>query len=85
MEMVIGIVAGCLTMCGIIPQIYKAHKTKKTGDVSKGMLLVIMAGVITWTVYGFLKNDIPIILTNFIAFLLNAYMLFLVYRFKAQT
>lgn len=80
--MVIGIIAGCLTMCGIIPQIYKAHKTKKTGDVSKGMLLVIMTGVLLWTIYGLLKGDIPIILTNFIAFLLNGYMLFLVYRFR---
>lgn len=85
MEMIIGSVAGVLTMCGIIPQIYKAHTTKKTGDISKGMLVVIMCGVLLWTVYGVMKNDFPIIITNFLAFLLNGYMLFLIYKFKTNT
>ncbi|MFC7357880.1 SemiSWEET family sugar transporter [Jejudonia soesokkakensis] len=80
--MILGIIAGILTMCGIIPQIYKAHKTQKTGDVSKGMLVVIMIGVFLWTVYGILKSDFPIIITNAIAFLLNSYMLFIVYKLE---
>jgi len=82
--MILGIVAGALTMCGIIPQIYKAHRTRKTGDISKGMLTVIMSGVLLWTVYGILKNDFPIILTNAMAFLLNAYMLYLVYQLNSK-
>lgn len=80
MEMILGIVAGVLTMCGIIPQIYKAHSTKRTGDISKGMLIVIMTGVLLWSIYGILKEDLPIIITNASAFLLNGYMLLLIYR-----
>lgn len=80
MEMILGIVAGVLTMCGIIPQIYKAHNTKRTGDISKGMLIVIMTGVLLWSIYGILKEDLPIIITNASAFLLNGYMLLLIYR-----
>ncbi len=81
-EMILGLVAGILTMCGIIPQIYKAHKTKKITDVSKGMLIVLMLGVLLWTIYGVIKNDIPITITNAIAFMLNGYMLLLTFKFK---
>lgn len=82
MEMVLGLVAGVLTMCGIVPQISKAHRTKQTKDVSRGMLTIIISGVLLWTIYGFLKNDIPVTLTNFIAVLLNSYMLYLTYKFN---
>tara|TARA_A100000171_G_scaffold53080_1_gene76414 strand:+ start:1905 stop:2153 length:249 start_codon:yes stop_codon:yes gene_type:complete len=82
MEMVLGLVAGVLTMGGIVPQISKAHRTKQTKDVSRGMLAIIISGVLLWTVYGFLKSDIPVTLTNFIAVLLNSYMLYLTYKFN---
>ena len=80
--MILGITAGVLTMCGIVPQIYKAHRTKQTGDISKGMLVIIILGVLLWTIYGIIKNDIPIILTNAIAFILNGYMFVLVFRLE---
>jgi len=81
-ELIIGTAAGVLTMCGIIPQIIKAHRIKKTGDVSKSMLLVIMAGVLLWTIYGIMKTDLPIIITNAMAFVLNGYMLWLTIKYK---
>jgi MtN3 and saliva related transmembrane protein len=84
-EFTLGIVAGVLTMCGIVPQIYKAHKTKKTGDISKGMLIVIMSGVLLWTIYGILKDDLPIILTNATAFVLNGYMLYLIFSLEKNS
>ena len=81
MEAALGIVAGILTMCGIVPQIVKAYKSKQVDDVSRGMLMIIMSGVGLWSVYGILKDDIPII-TNALAFLLNGYMLLLTYKLK---
>lgn len=83
-EMILGLVAGIFTMCGIIPQIYKAHKTGKTNDISKRMIITIMVGVLLWTVYGAVQEDIPIIITNAIAFILNAYMLFLIYKYSTK-
>lgn len=74
--------AGILTTSGIIPQIYKAHRTKKTNDVSKGMLYTLISGVLLWTIYGIIKNDIPIIATNSLSFILNGYMLFLLYKLE---
>ncbi|WP_432413107.1 SemiSWEET family sugar transporter [Rasiella sp. SM2506] len=78
--MILGLVAGILTMCGIIPQIYKAHKTKQVKDVSRGMLIILLLGVLLWTIYGIMKNDVPIYVTNAIAFLLNGYMLLLTFK-----
>ena len=82
MEAALGIVAGILTMWGIVPQIVKAYKSNQVDDVSRGMLMIIMSGVGLWTVYGILKDDIPIIITNALAFLLNGYMLLLTYKLK---
>lgn len=79
---IIGIAAGILTTAAVIPQIYKAWKTKKVQDVSPGMFIVLLAGLLLWVVYGVMKNDIPIIATNGLALALNGFMLFLMVRYK---
>ena len=79
---IIGIAAGILTTAAVIPQIYKAWKTKKVQDVSPGMFIVLLAGLLMWVVYGVMKNDVPIIATNGLALALNGFMLFLMVRYK---
>lgn len=83
-EEIIGILAGVFTTLGVLPQIIKAIKTKKVKDVSPMMFVVLCIGVGLWTVYGILKMDWPIILTNGISFLLNASMLFIIIRQKSD-
>lgn len=78
LEEVIGVLAGVFTTLGVLPQIIKAVRTKKVKDVSPLMFVVLCIGVGLWTVYGILKMDWPIILTNGISFLLNAYMLLII-------
>lgn len=77
MEQLIGILAGIFTTIAVLPQIYKAIKTKKVDDVSPWMFVILCLGVGLWTIYGFLKNDYPIIITNGISFILNSIMLYL--------
>lgn len=79
---IIGIAAGILTTAAVIPQIYKAWKTKKVQDVSPGMFIVLLAGLLLWVVYGVMKKDVPIIATNGLALALNGFMLFLMVRYK---
>lgn len=78
-EEIIGILAGVFTTLGVLPQIIKAIKTKKVNDVSPLMFVVLCLGVGFWTVYGILKMDWPIILTNGISFILNAIMLYIIF------
>ncbi|AEV32114.1 SemiSWEET family sugar transporter [Owenweeksia hongkongensis] len=77
---VIGIAAGVCTTAAVIPQLIKAYKTKKVADVSIGMFLVLITGVLLWTVYGFLKNDLAIILANGISVVLNSLLLYLLLK-----
>lgn len=79
---IIGIVAGIFTTAAVIPQIWKAWKSKKVKDVSPGMFIVLLAGLLLWVIYGVMQNDIPIIATNGVALALNGFMLFLMIRYK---
>lgn len=82
LEEIIGTLAGVFTTLGVLPQIIKAVKTKKVKDVSPLMFIVLCVGVGLWTVYGILKMDWPIILTNGLSFLLNGLMLIIIFTQK---
>ncbi len=77
---IIGIIAGVFTASSLIPQLIKTLKEKKSEDVSIGMLVVLLAGLSLWLVYGLMRDDAPIIYTNAFSLLLNISMIFL--RFK---
>jgi MtN3 and saliva related transmembrane protein len=71
---IIGLAAGVCTATSLLPQIFKTIREKKAQDVSLVMLIVLMSGVILWIVYGFKKNDLPIIATNCFSLLVNVTM-----------
>lgn len=79
---IIGSLAGIFTTVAVIPQIYKALKTDKVKDISPFFFSILLIGVGLWTVYGILKTDWPIILTNGISFLLNSIMLIIYLKHK---
>ena len=83
-ETIIGILAGTFTTLAVVPQIIKSWRTKKVLDVSPIMFTILLLGVGLWVVYGFLKEDIPIIVTNGISFLLNLSMLVLMFHYKSK-
>lgn len=82
LEEIIGVLAGVFTTIAVLPQIMRAIKTRKVKDVSPYMFIILCLGVGLWTVYGFLKWDWPIILTNGISFILNGVMLYIVLTSK---
>lgn len=77
-----GIVAGTLTACSLLPQVFKTIKEKKAEDVSLVMLFVLQAGLILWIVYGFMREDLPIIITNCFSLLVNITMVILRIKYK---
>jgi MtN3 and saliva related transmembrane protein len=76
------LVAGILTAASLMPPLVKLIKDKKPNRVPVGMLIVLMCGVILWIVYGFLKMDWPIIITNALSLLQNIAMMVLTYIYK---
>ncbi len=83
-ENVLGIIAGLLTSGSMIPQLVKVIKEKNADDLSSGMLIVLISGVSLWIWYGFLKDELPIILTNAFSVVVNVTLLIycLIYKNK---
>lgn len=81
---VVGISAGILTASSLIPQIVKTIKEKKAKDISIIMLLVLMTGVALWVVYGIMREDLPIIVTNSFSLLMNFVTLFLRFKYNRK-
>jgi len=79
---IIGLAAAVCTTISFIPQIYKTIKTKNTKDISLGMYLVLLLGVLLWLTYGILDKSFPIIVSNLVASLLVLIMLVLKLKYK---
>jgi MtN3 and saliva related transmembrane protein len=81
---IIGLFAGgCITL-STIPQIIKVWKTKKVKEISLRMFSILTFGIAVWIVYGILKKDFPIILTNSISFILNLIMVYFIIYYEKE-
>ena len=73
----VGLLAGILTTISNLPQLIKSWKTKSTKDVSLKWLLLLGIGILVWLVYGFMIDELPIIIANFFGFILVLGLIFL--------
>lgn len=78
----LGLLAGFCTTVAVTPQLYKTWKEKSVKDISLKMFSVLTLGLILWTVYGIVKMDIPIIITNGISTTLNLIMIVFYFKYK---
>lgn len=77
---ILGFFAGALTTLSFAPQAIKAWRSRSTADLSFAMLLLLLAGVLLWFVYGAARGDLAIIVANGATAVLVAFTLAL----KAQ-
>lgn len=70
-ETIIGIGASVFTSTSLIPQLIKILKEKKSKDISIVMLAVLFSGLALWVWYGFLKDDLIILISNAFALVIN--------------
>lgn len=78
----IGLAAGTLTTAAFIPQVIRTWRTRSTRDISLGMFVAFCVGIALWTVYGFLIDSIPVIITNSITFIFASIILALKIRHR---
>ena len=83
-EKIVGIAAGVLTAVSMLPQFFKLIKKKNGKDISVGMLGILLAGVGAWVYYGFLKNDLIIIITNAVSFLISLLTITLAIKYRKR-
>lgn len=74
-ENILGIAAGILTSVSMIPQLIKVIREKDVKDISLIMLLILISGLSLWVWYGIKKDELPIILSNSFAVLVNVSLL----------
>jgi MtN3 and saliva related transmembrane protein len=65
-EYLSGIIAFVTSFIGLIPQIYKALKTKSASDISMAMLINYMICSAAWIVYGSASESIFVLLSNIV-------------------
>lgn len=73
----LGLIAGGFAVFASLPQIVKIIKTKRTSDISLPMYIILNIGIFLWIVYGFLTQQVAIIITNVIFQVVNLIILFL--------
>ena len=66
----IGYIAATLTTISFVPQAIKTIRTRDTEGISVLMYLGFAVGVFLWMVYGFVRDDMVIIVANAVTFLL---------------
>ena len=73
----IGYTAAILTTIAFLPQLLKIYSTKSADDVSSITLLMFIAGLTFWIVYGWQTNAMPVVIANIVTFILNLGILIL--------
>jgi MtN3 and saliva related transmembrane protein len=80
----VGIVAGIFTAMSLLPQLIKLLREKKAEDISLFFLIVLFIGLGFWIWYGFLRNDLPIIITNAFSIVVNFVIIVLGIKYKRE-
>jgi MtN3 and saliva related transmembrane protein len=78
----IGILAGVFTAVSLVPQIVKIVKEKKAEDISFLYLAILLTGLALWIVYGILRDDLPVIITNIVSVIINLVTVFVGLKYK---
>lgn len=71
----LGLVAGAVTSCAVIPQVVKAYRSKHVRDISVWQPVILVFGMGLWLLYGLIINDIPLIAANIFSIFCNAMLI----------
>ncbi len=63
---IFGYAAMLVIMIAFLPQAYEVFKTKEVEAVSLATYVLLVFAAVLWIIYGILRSDIPIILTNIV-------------------
>lgn len=64
MTTVVALLAGTLTTCAWLPQIWRTWRTGSAQDLSWGYLDATACGMSTWLTHGLLAGDVAVVVTN---------------------
>ena len=70
----IGYVAALCSMSSFTPQAWKIIKTRDTSGISAPMYAITVVGFAAWLIFGIMKSEWPIIITNGVCLILSAFI-----------
>jgi MtN3 and saliva related transmembrane protein len=80
-ETFLGLIAACCTTFAFLPQVIKTWRTRSTKDISLGMFLVLVLGIILWLAYGLIRVDLPLVAANTMTLFLTTVILYFKLRY----
>ena len=78
---VIGILAGVAIAAAFTPQLIQIVKSKSAKDISLGMYLIYITGVLLFILFGYLISAWPIVIANCIALVQASIILYFKLRY----
>lgn len=72
----LGLVAGALVTCSMIPQIIRIFRLKSARDISILFTTLILLGMACWLVYGIYLSLTPVVLWNAVGVALLAVLFY---------
>ena len=76
MAELLGLFAGALVTCSLIPQLIRVFQLKSAREISMLFTSLLLLGMVIWLIYGILLGLIPVILWNLIGALLVTTLLY---------
>jgi MtN3 and saliva related transmembrane protein len=79
---IVGIAASVFSALSLLPQLVKILKDKEANSISWLMLAALFGSITLWSVYGWLKEDWIIIISNGVSFIINIFISIFTMRYK---
>jgi len=85
LEVLFGWIASFLCTLILVPQIFKALKTRHTNDVSMYMLIISVAGNAFWAAHATMTGNIPLIVGASLISAMSILLISLKFKFDTKS
>jgi len=72
---ILGYLAGIFGVIPMLPQLIQTYKSRSSKDISLYFLLLNILSSILWIIYGYLRDDLPIVICSALFGLLHILLL----------
>ena len=77
----LGLMAGLLVTCSLIPQIIRVFRLKSAREISAVFTVLLLLGLVLWVIYGIILTLAPVIIWNAIGAVLALLLLYAKIRY----
>lgn len=78
---ILGYLAGTLTTAALVPQVWRTFRTKDVSGISLRMYTIFTIGIAVWLAYGFLLQEMPMLVANSVSLVLACAVLAMKLRY----